>query len=76
MQIKEIKIGEKILTRVSALQDDSSHWYVLPYGLTEQFMRDVEDEDMADSGEFDKIYGAYRTGGGINNVELYGEINK
>ncbi len=62
------------LTKVKAVQDDSSHWYIIPNELEEQFDKDLEDESMADSGEFDEKYGGYRTGGDLNNTQLFAEI--
>lgn len=62
------------LKKVAAGQDDSGHWYVIPAELKDQFYKDVEDEEMADSGEFDEKYGEYMTGGDLNNVQLYAEI--
>ena len=63
-----------ILTPVKAVKDDSGHWYVIPNDLYDQFNRDCENEDMADSGEFDDAYGQYRTGGDLNLVQLYAEL--
>ena len=62
------------LQKVKAVQDDSGHWYVIPDELYDQFDKDLENEDMANSGDFDDLYGMYRTGGGINLVQLYAEL--
>ncbi len=55
------------MKRVYVTQDDSGHWYVIPYELKEQFNYDLENEDE----DFDDKYGQYRTGGDINLIELY-----
>ena len=57
--------------KVKAVQDDSCHWYLIPNDLLEEFDKDNQNESMADSGEFDTKYGQYRTGGSLNNVQLY-----
>ena len=62
------------MQKVKAVQDDSGHWYVIPDELYDEFIKDLENEQMADSGEFDEIYGMYRTGGDLNLVQLYAEI--
>lgn len=51
--------------KVYVMQDDSSHWYVIPIELISDFDKGSEDEG------FDAKYGKYRTGGDINNVKLY-----
>ncbi|GEM_PF-1694239 len=70
------KIFEKAGTKrieVKAYQDDCGHWYLVPVELAEQFRKDLEDEEMADSGEFDAKYGQYMTGGDLNRKKLYTE---
>lgn len=62
------------MEKVKAVQDDSCHWYVIPNSLADEFDKDNQNEDMADSGEFDSKYGKYRTGGDINLVQLYAEM--
>lgn len=62
------------LQKVKAVQDDSGHWYVIPFELSDQFGIDVEDTEMTDSGEFDEKYGEYMTGGDLNLVQLFAEI--
>lgn len=32
---------------------------------------DLSNEDLCDSGEFDSKYSQYRTGGDLNNIQLY-----
>ena len=64
---------------VYVTQDESGHWYVIPAGLEEEFSRLEEaiidldyDQDMIDM--FELKFAKYRTGGGINNVQLFAEI--
>ncbi len=59
------------LKKVKATQDDSCHWYVIPNELFREFNEDCDNEEMADSGEFDEKYGKYQTGGDLNNIQLY-----
>jgi len=63
-----------MIQKVKVTRDESGHWYVLPDGIYDEFVKDEENEDMIDSGEFDDKYEKYRTGGGINLVQLYAEI--
>lgn len=62
------------LQKVKAIQDESSHWYVIPEELLPSFRIDEQDEDMIDSGRFDDKWGKYRTGGDLNLVQLWAEI--
>lgn len=57
--------------RVIATQDESSHWYVIPYDRKEEFSKDSENESMIDSGDFDDKWGGYMTGGDLNLIPLY-----
>ena len=66
----------KKLQKVKAIQDESSHWYVLPNDLLDDFHKDEENEDFIDSGGFDEKYGRFRTGGGLNLVQLYAKIKE
>lgn len=59
---------------VKAVQDESSHWYIIPNELENEFYEDSENVEMADSGEFDDKYREYSTGGCLNNVQLYTRI--
>jgi hypothetical protein len=63
------------MQKVKAIRDDSGHWYVMPNELCIiEFFKDLDNEDMVDSGEFDEKYGKYMTGGDLNLVQLYAEI--
>lgn len=63
-----------MMQKVKVTQDESGHWYILPNELYEEFGKDGEDEDFVDGGLFDDKYGKYRTGGGINLVQLYADL--
>lgn len=62
------------LKRVSAVQDDSGHWYVIPAEKAGEFFKDSESELLVEYGEFDNLWGKYRTGGDLNLTELWAEI--
>ena len=62
------------MVKVKAVRDDSGHWYVIPDELYQNFLKDLDNEDMADSGEFGEKYGKYMTGGDLNLVQLYANI--
>ena len=62
------------LRKVKAVQDDSCHWYVLPIELVDDFYKELSDEFLVDSGLFDERFGKYRTGGDLNNIQLFAEI--
>ncbi len=62
------------MEKVKAIQDESGHWYVIPNDLLDEFADDEENESMVDSGEFDKKWGKYRTGGCLNLVQLYAKL--
>lgn len=62
------------LKKVKATKDESGHWYVIPNDLYDEFDEDGQNEDFVDSGEFDNKYGNYRTGGDLNNIQLYAFI--
>lgn len=66
------------MKKVIAIQDESSHWYVIPAEsksefneLIERFMN-TDDYDIL--SEFETKFDKYRTGGDLNNVQLYAEI--
>lgn len=62
---------EKNLQKVKALQDESGHWYVIPIELVEEFYKFIEDENNYDS-KWDK----YMTGGDLNCIQLWAEIEE
>lgn len=56
------------MTEVVVVQDDSSHWYVIPAELESKFY-ELSDEENYE--EFTTLFDKYATGGGINRVQLY-----
>lgn len=62
------------LQQVKAVQDDSCHWYVIPSDKADEFYSDNENEEMVDSGEFGHKWDEYRTGGDLNNIQLWAEL--
>lgn len=65
----------KKLQKVTVAQDISSHWYVVPTEKIKEFYKDEEKgEETDDWDEFEKKWGMYRTGGDINNIQLYAEL--
>jgi hypothetical protein len=63
------------LQKVNAVQDESSHWYIIPNDLVDEFFEDNENEDLIDSGEFDRKWEQYMTGGDLNLVQLYADLS-
>jgi hypothetical protein len=64
------ELGENF-KKVKAITDDDGHWYIIPNELDSEFYKDLQNEDMIDSGDFDDKYGQYRTGGDLNLIQLY-----
>jgi hypothetical protein len=60
--------------KVKAVRDYSGHWYIIPNELYQNFLKDLDNEDMVDSGKFSEKYGKYMTGGDLNLVQLYANI--
>jgi len=58
-------------TRVSVESDDDGHWYVIPHSKVEQFQKMLSEGEEDEWSEFEENFGEYRTGGDINNIELY-----
>lgn len=65
---------EETPRKVKAWTDDSGHWYIIPNDIEDDFINDLADEEMVDSGQFDNKYGQYRTGGDLNNIQLYADL--
>lgn len=65
------------LKQVAAVQDESSHWYVIPATLKEEFYVRLENSytDEFQEGYFEDQFGKYMTGGDLNLVELYAKID-
>lgn len=64
----------KTLQKAKVITDESSHWYVIPNDLLQEFRQDESNEDMIDSGQFDEKWGKYRTGGDLNCIQLWAEL--
>lgn len=72
----------KNLTPVKAVQDEAGHWYVIPMELQEsfkelhakalEFLYGENSEDV--EKEFIDKFSKYRTGGDLNNKQLYAEL--
>lgn len=65
------------LQKVVAIQDDSSHWYVIPAEMRKEFRRleELASNDNDDAlNEFIEKFNKYRTGGDLNNIQLYAKI--
>ena len=69
------------MIKVRATQDDSGHWYVIPEELSEEFYKLLEkvySDDYPhrydDEEKFESKFSGYRTGGDLNNIQLYAEL--
>ena len=68
------------MIKVKALKDESSHWYLVPNELCDEFCK-LQDklccENYAERDEDEKHFidkfSPYMTGGDVNNVQLYVE---
>lgn len=63
------------MEKVKVMQDDDGHWYIIPDSRYFEFIADLDDSEMSDSGKFSKKWDSYMTGGDINNVQLYAAIS-
>jgi len=69
------------IIKVKAVQDESSYWYVIPetlydewYNLSDKLYKtDFEDYELINI--FEEKFSKYRTGGDLNNEQLYAEID-
>jgi len=67
----------KNLQKVVAVQDESSHWYVIPMKLEKKFDEMIEQADGewdVIEKEFEELFNKYRTGGALNNTQLWAEL--
>lgn len=62
------------MKKVYAVQDQDSHWYVIPAELKDDFFKDEENGEEDEWSSFTEKYSQYMTGGDLNNVQLYAEI--
>ena len=64
------------MIKVTAVQDESSHWYLIPSEMKEEFYRlhnQATDDDYEAQEKFMKNLDQYRTGGDVNGKQLYVE---
>lgn len=75
------------IQKVVVVQDDGSNWYVIPSELKEEFRKldegifnayhnvDIPERALIDlESKFTEKFSKYRTGGDLNNIQLYAEI--
>lgn len=74
--IRNIVLEEAGFIKVVAKKDESGHWYVIPNDKHSEFIKDSEDDDLANSGGFDAKWHKYRTGGDLNLVQLWMSLPK
>lgn len=61
--------------RVYCVQDDSGHWYIIPYELKDKFFKMEQEANKTEEyNEFIKEFEQYMTGGDLNLIELYTKI--
>lgn len=65
------------LIQVVVVQDESSHWYVIPIELESEFYRLMDIYDLVESApmSFDLLFQQYRTNGSPNNFKLYAQTD-
>jgi len=66
------------LIKVKAVQDDDSHWYIIPNEEVDDFFGVLENiqQDYLDAEDyFEERFSKYRTGGGPNNIQLYADLS-
>jgi len=64
---------------VKAVRDESGHWYVIPDRLYEKFnflseQIDLDEENYDLIDEFEMMFNRYRTGGDLNNIQLWAKL--
>lgn len=70
------------MIKVTALKDESGHWYLVPSELKKDFYILLDKASTEDSlqyeaeKEFIDKFSKYMTGGDINNIQLYIEDNE
>jgi hypothetical protein len=70
------------LLAVRAVQDESGHWYVIPVSMVQDFysarnemiLEGISEVLINLEDEFEEKFCKYRTGGDLNNVQLYAKI--
>lgn len=64
------------MIKVQLLQDESSHWYIVPNDEADVFSEMIDkmienDYDIDYINSFDNKFSKYRTGGSLNNYQLF-----
>lgn len=65
------------MIKVRALQDEGGDWFIIPNNLENKFHKYMNDHSRTPSDwykyeeKFEEIFSQYRTGGDLNNVQLY-----
>ena len=62
------------LQKVKAITDNDGHWYVVPADMEDAFYSMLEYGENEDWSLFNETFSKYRTGGDLNQVQLYAEI--
>jgi hypothetical protein len=65
------------MEKVYCTKDESGHWYIIPLELKSKFIELLERSEYEweiIEKEFYSLFGKYRTGGDLNNVQLYAEL--
>ena len=62
------------IEKVKVCWDDSGHLYIIPNSRHLEFLADLDDDEMCESGKFSKKWNTYMTSG-INDVQLYATIS-
>lgn len=62
------------MKKVYATQDDSGHWYVIPFEMKDKFNFELDNGEIDQWDNFEMLFGQYRTGGDLNNVQLYADL--
>lgn len=72
-----------MIQKVIAVRDESCHWYVIPENLYDRWIElnklmDGENQTVFEKAEdeFIKMFSKYMTGGDLNNIQLYAELNE
>lgn len=67
-----------MLNKVYCTEDESGHWYIIPLelkGVFQNYMNALEhDYDDGLNDNFEKQFSKYKTGGDLNNIQLYAEL--
>lgn len=62
------------LQKVIAIRDNDAHWYVIPAEMKAEFHKLLDGGENTEDEFIDKFSG-YMTGGDLNLVQLYAEID-